>query len=210
MIVVIGATFHRAPRTSKIPGRAAAGVAPTPTHPCPASKGATVPLSQTIQFNGASARALYRAYLSSAQHAAMTLDGTYAATYRRHGDAVDTGAVGDELRAIGPTADDGNIQYSVSARVLDLVPDRLIVFSWKNKAWDLAVEPSDVSDLPSTLVLTFTDNFMARRSTSARPISPATRCRSRRRARSGRSARSSTATGTSCTGTRCASTSQTS
>lgn len=119
-----------------------------------------MPLSQTIQFNGASAQALYRAYLSSAQHAAMTVDGTYAATYRRRGGNVDTGAVGDELWAIGPTADDGTVQYSVSARVLDLVPDRLIVLSWKNKAWDLAVEPSEVTDLSSTLVLTFTGNFM--------------------------------------------------
>jgi len=119
-----------------------------------------VPLSQTIQFNGVSAQALYCAYLSSAQHAAMTVDGTYAATYRRRGDDLDTGAVGDELRAIGPTADNGNVQYSVSARVLELLPKRLIVLSWKNKAWDLAVEPSEVTDLPSTLVLTFTANFM--------------------------------------------------
>jgi len=107
-----------------------------------------VPLSQTIQFNGVSAQALCCAYLSSAQHAAMTLDGTYAATYRRRGDEVDTGAVGDELWAIGPPADDGNVQYSVSARVLELVPDRLIVCSWKNKAWDLAVERSDVTATP--------------------------------------------------------------
>jgi hypothetical protein len=119
-----------------------------------------VPLSQTIQFNGASAQALYRAYLSSDQHAAMTLDGTYAATYRRRGVDVDIGAVGDELRAIGPPADDGTVQYSVSARVLELVADRLIVLLWKNKAWDLAVEPGEVTDLPSTLVLTFASNFM--------------------------------------------------
>ena len=119
-----------------------------------------MPLSQTIQFNGASAEVLYRAYLSSAQHAAMTVDGTYAATYRQRGDDVDTGAVGDELWVVGPAAEDGNVQYSVSARVLELVPDLLIVLSWKNKAWDLAVEPSEVTDLPSTLVLTFTGNFM--------------------------------------------------
>jgi len=119
-----------------------------------------VPLSQTVQFNGSSAEALYRAYLSSAQHAAMTVDGTYAATYRQRGDDVDTGAVGDELWVVGPAAEDGNVQYSVSARVLELVPDLLIVLSWKNKAWDLAVEPSEVTDLPSTLVLTFTGNFM--------------------------------------------------
>src|SRR5215469_5785611 len=48
------------------PAMAVAGVARTPTHPCPASKGATVPLSQTIQFNAVSAQALYCAYLSSA------------------------------------------------------------------------------------------------------------------------------------------------
>jgi len=119
-----------------------------------------VPLSQTVQFNGSSAEALYRAYLSSAQHAARTVDGTYAATYRQRGDDVDTGAVGDELWVVGPAAEDGNVQYSVSARVLELVPDLLIVLSWKNKAWDLAVEPSEVTDLPSTLVLTFTGNFM--------------------------------------------------
>ena len=120
-----------------------------------------MPLSQTVQFNGSSAEALYRAYLSSAQHAAMTVDGTYAATYRQRGDDVDTGAVGDELWVVGPAAEDGNVQYSVSARVLELVPDLLIVLSWKNKAWDLAVEPSEVTDLPSTLVLTFTGNFMS-------------------------------------------------
>ena len=119
-----------------------------------------MPLSQTVQFNGSSAEALYRAYLSSAQHAAMTVDGTYAATYRQRGDDVDTGAVGDELWVVGPAAEDGNVQYSVSARVLELVPDLLIVLSWKNKAWDLAVEQSEVTDLPSTLVLTFTGNFM--------------------------------------------------
>jgi len=73
------------------------------------------------------AQALYRAYLSSAEHAAMTVDGTYAATYRHRGDDADTGAVGDELRAIGYRSDDGDVQYSVSARVLELVPDRLIV-----------------------------------------------------------------------------------
>ncbi len=119
-----------------------------------------MPLSQTIQFNGATARALYRAFLSSAQHAAMTAGGTCAATYRRRGADVDTGAAGDELRAIGLTADDGTVRYSVSARVLELVPDRLIMLSWTNKAWDLAVQPGDVTDLPSTLVLTFTGNFM--------------------------------------------------
>lgn len=119
-----------------------------------------MPLSQTIQFNGTNAESLYSAYLSSAQHAAMTLDGTYAATYRRHGDDVDTGAAGDELWAIGAAAGDGKVQYSVSARVLELVPGRLIVLSWKNKAWDLALDPGEVTDLPSTLVLTFTGNFM--------------------------------------------------
>src|SRR5207237_10522972 len=43
--------------------------------------------------------------------------------------------------------------------VLQLVADRLIVLSWRNKAWDCAIDPGDVSDLSSTVVLTFRDNF---------------------------------------------------
>jgi hypothetical protein len=31
--------------------------------------------------------------------------------------------------------------------------------SWKNKVWDLALDPGDVTDLASTVVLTFVSNF---------------------------------------------------
>jgi uncharacterized protein YndB with AHSA1/START domain len=119
-----------------------------------------VHISQTIQFNGSHADALYRAYLSSAEHAAMTFDGTHAATFRRDGADVEFGEVGDQLLAIGAQRDDGGVRYSVSARVLELVPDQLIVLSWKSRAWDLALDQSDITRLPSTVVLTFADNFM--------------------------------------------------
>jgi uncharacterized protein YndB with AHSA1/START domain len=119
-----------------------------------------VHISQTIQFYGSHAHALYRAYLSSAEHAAMTRDGTYPATFRRDGADVEVGEVGDQLWAIGAQGDDGEVHYSVSARVLELVPDQLIVLSWKSKAWDLAVNHSEITELPSTVVLTFADNFM--------------------------------------------------
>jgi uncharacterized protein YndB with AHSA1/START domain len=117
-------------------------------------------ITQSAQFMGCSARKLYEAYMSSAEHAAMTVDGTYATTFRRPGEGdVETGGVGDQLRAIGPAGPDGTPQYSVGATVLELIPDRLIVMSWKNKAWGLALDPSEVTELPSTLVLTFRDNF---------------------------------------------------
>jgi Activator of Hsp90 ATPase homolog 1-like protein len=116
-------------------------------------------ISQTVQFMGCNARRLYDAYLSSADHAAMTVDGTQAATFRRGSQDVAQGGVGDELRAFGMPGTDGQIVYGLRATVLQLVAGRLIVLSWRNKAWDCAIDPGDVSDLPSTVVLTFRDNI---------------------------------------------------
>jgi hypothetical protein len=117
-------------------------------------------ITQTAQFMAASAHRLYDAYLSSAEHAAMTVDGTQAATFHRPAEGdVARGREGDELRAFGTPGPDGHTEYSLTARLLELIPDRLIVASWKNKVWDLALDPSEVTDLASTVVLTFHDNF---------------------------------------------------
>ena len=116
-------------------------------------------ISQTVQFMGCNAHRLYDAYMSSADHAAMTIDGTQAATFRRGAENVADGAVGDELRAFGLPGADGETLYSLHATVLELVTDRLVVLSWRNKAWDCAVDPGDTSDLSSIVVLTFRDNF---------------------------------------------------
>jgi hypothetical protein len=116
-------------------------------------------ISQTVQFMGCNSRQLYDAYLSSADHAAMTVDGTQAATFRHGSQDVANGGVGDELLAFGMPGTDGKIVYGLRATVLQLIPDRLIVLSWKNKAWDCAIDPDDVSDFPSTVVLTFRDNI---------------------------------------------------
>jgi len=117
-------------------------------------------ISQTAQFMGATADRLYSAYLSSADHARMTVDGSLSATFHRprEGD-VATGREGDELRAFGAPGLDGQLHYSLHAKVLQLVANRLIVLTWKNKVWDLALNPDDVTDLPSTVVLTFANNF---------------------------------------------------
>jgi hypothetical protein len=116
-------------------------------------------IAQTVQFMGCKAGRLYDAYLSSADHAAMTADGSQAATYRRGSRDVAFGGEGDELLAFGMPGTDGKLTYSLRATVLQLVPERLIVMSWRNKAWDCALDPDDVTDLRSTLILTFRDNF---------------------------------------------------
>ena len=116
-------------------------------------------ISQTVQFMGCSAHRLYEAYMSSAGHTAMTVDGSQAATFRRAGEDVASGAVGDELLAFGQRGSGGETVYSLHATVLELVDDRLAVLSWRNKAWDCAVDPSDTTDLSSTVVLTFRDNL---------------------------------------------------
>ena len=114
---------------------------------------------QTAQFMGTNAERLFDAYLSSAEHAAMTADGTQAATFHRpaKGD-VGRGREGDKLWAFGMAGPDGLMHYSLAAKILEVIPNRLIVMSWKNKVWDLAVHPEEVTDLASTVVLTFCDN----------------------------------------------------
>jgi uncharacterized protein YndB with AHSA1/START domain len=116
-------------------------------------------IAQTTQFTGLSPQRLYDAYLSSKEHAAMTADGALLATFHRPSkDEVAVGGVGDELWAFGVPGGEGKAQYSLNARVLELVPGKLIVLSWRNKVWDLALDPNDRTDLPSTVVLTFAAN----------------------------------------------------
>ncbi|HKB62598.1 MAG TPA: nuclear transport factor 2 family protein [Burkholderiales bacterium] len=116
-------------------------------------------LNQTVQFMAVTPDALYDAFLSSADHAAMTMDGTHPSTfYRPSVGNVSRGQEGDDLRAVGLKGPDGKLQYAVQAKILKLVPGKLIVMSWKNWVWKLAVNPADVTDFESTVVLTFRKN----------------------------------------------------
>ena len=91
---------------------------------------------QTAQFTGVDPDTLYDAYLSSATHSAMTA-GARPATFRRPGlGDVPHGNEGDELVAFGTKGEDGQTTFSLGARMLRLVPKRLIVMSWRNMAWD--------------------------------------------------------------------------
>jgi len=116
-------------------------------------------IEQTVQFNGVLPETLYNAYLSSKEHAAMTADGSRAATFYRpsKGD-VDHGEVGDELRAFGSSKPGERVQYGLTAKVLNLVPAKVIVLSWKTFGWNMALDPSEVTELESTVVLTFRRN----------------------------------------------------
>jgi hypothetical protein len=116
-------------------------------------------ISQTVQFVGVPPEMLYNAYLSSKDHADMTANGRRPANfYRRSAGDVAHGVVGDELRAFGSSGPDGKVQYGLTAKVLSLVPGKVIVLSWKTFAWNLALDRGDVTDLESTVVLTFKKN----------------------------------------------------
>ncbi len=66
--------------------------------------------------------------------------------------------MGDELRAFGSSKPGEKVQYGLTAKVLNLVPAKVIVLSWKTFGWNMASDPSDVTDLASTVVLTFKRN----------------------------------------------------
>jgi hypothetical protein len=115
-------------------------------------------LLQTIQFPGVSAERLYNAYLDSVEHGKMTTsgEGDDKTTWYRPGKGnVATAQLGDELRCWGFKDAAGNQVYNLKATILELVPARLIVQTWKNLPFTLATNPDLVTDLPSTLVLRF-------------------------------------------------------
>ena len=113
-------------------------------------------ITQTNQFVGVSPETLYNAYLSSDVHGKMTSEGDVIASYNRSGvGKVPIGEVGDELFAWGFTDKEGKLQYNLKATIIRLVPGRLIVMTWKNLPWGMATNPKLITDLESTLVLTF-------------------------------------------------------
>lgn len=117
-------------------------------------------IAQTIQFDGIRPEALYNAYLSSKDHAAMTADGRRVAVFYRPSEGeVAHGREGDELRAFGFTGPDGKTQFALTATVLRLAPGKVIVLAWKNQAWTFALNPHEVTDLDSTVILTFKENL---------------------------------------------------
>jgi len=117
-------------------------------------------LCQTAQFTGLPAERLYQAFLSAKEHAAMTADGAQLVTFFRPtiGEA-EVGQVGDELRAFGIRDPKGAVSYRLTAKLLHLVPGQVIVMAWRSAAWMAAVNATDVTDLDSTVVLTFKPNM---------------------------------------------------
>jgi uncharacterized protein YndB with AHSA1/START domain len=113
---------------------------------------------QTAEFPGLSPATLYAAYLSSAEHSAMT---GYPATYYRPAIKSDVavGQEGDELRGFGVPGTGGKLKYLIGGKILRLIPDHEIVMTWKAKAWDEGVKPAEQPNLESVLILTFRKTF---------------------------------------------------
>jgi hypothetical protein len=111
---------------------------------------------QNNQFTGVSPETLYHAYLNATEHGKMTSSGPESTSFYRPGVGnVAIGEVGDELRAWSFKDESGNLQHNLRAPILSLVPGKLIVQRWKNIPWTLATNPALITDLESTLVLTF-------------------------------------------------------
>jgi uncharacterized protein YndB with AHSA1/START domain len=113
---------------------------------------------QTAEFSGLTPAMLYNAYLSSAEHSAMT---GYPAAYYRPvvKTEVAVGQEGDELRGFGVPGTDGKLKYLIGGRILRLIPNHEIVMTWKANAWDDGVKPAEQPELESVLILTFRKTF---------------------------------------------------
>ena len=116
-------------------------------------------IAQTAHFPGVSPETLYTGYLSSKEHSAMTAGSRRASFFRPGEGEVASGKEGDELRAFGFSGPDGQTRFSLTAKILQLVPGRVIVLTWKNMVWNFALDPAEVTDLDSTVILTFRKNI---------------------------------------------------
>ncbi|MDP4148200.1 MAG: SRPBCC domain-containing protein [Bacteroidota bacterium] len=115
-------------------------------------------LIQTIQFQGITPERLYTAYLNSVEHGHMTTSGAgedHTTWFRPGKGNVGDAEVGDELRCWGFKDGQGEQVYNLKATILELVPNQLIVQTWKNLPFTLATNKELVTALPSTLVLRF-------------------------------------------------------
>jgi uncharacterized protein YndB with AHSA1/START domain len=126
----------------------------------------------------------------------MTAGSRPAFFFRPEVGEVAHGQEGDELRAFGEAGPDGQPHFSLHARILQLVPGRLIVLAWKNMVWNYALDPSEITDLDSTVVLTFKKNLAgAEIQRCRRPMFLITKYVFLRQAKSAHSVQSSTRTG---------------
>ena len=113
---------------------------------------------QTNQFMGVVPETLYNAYLNSVEHGKMTTsgEGEDKTTWHRPGAGnVATAQVGDELRCWGFKDEKGSQAYNLKATILELVPNKLVVQTWKNLPFTLTTNKEQITDMPSTLILTF-------------------------------------------------------
>ena len=99
-------------------------------------------IAQTVQFTEISPETLYTAYVSSRKHSAMTTGSRPAFFFRPEVGEVAHGQEGDELRAFGEAGPDGQPHFSLHARIVQLVPGRLIVLAWKNMVWNYGWIPA--------------------------------------------------------------------
>lgn len=113
---------------------------------------------QTNQFIGVSPETLYNGYLNSVEHGKITTsgEGEDKTTWYRPGVGnVAIAQVGDELRCWGFKDEKGSQVYNLKATILELVPNKSIVQTWKNLPFTLATNKEQITDMPSTLILTF-------------------------------------------------------
>lgn len=100
-------------------------------------------IEQTAFFSDANASQLYHRYISSQMHADVI--GSTAQYFDLKGKKVNEAVVGSNFSAFNG---------SVQATVLNLVPNKRVVKSWRNRAWDMATD-EEIKNSDSILILTF-------------------------------------------------------
>lgn len=113
-------------------------------------------ITQVAVYHNADSHQLYDIIIDAEKHTEATHPASGIVTYvdPETGKSHSKAQVGFDLN--GFYLPDGT--PGLTARVLELQPGKRIVFSWINAAWQLASTPSNITGMPSILVLEFKDN----------------------------------------------------
>ena len=113
-------------------------------------------IRQVAVYHEATSQQLYDVFTDAKLHSAAThpASGKIQFIDPDTGKSHSRAAVGYELR--GFYLPDG--APGLVGKVLELQPGKRVVMDWKNAAWRLAVDKSEISSMPSILVLEFKNN----------------------------------------------------
>ncbi|MBV7328131.1 hypothetical protein KFU94_07695 [Chloroflexi bacterium TSY] len=117
---------------------------------------ATDTITQVAVYHGATSQELFEIYTNAEKHTAATHPGSGQVRFFDSETETDYDNAEPGLEMNAFYLPDGT--PGLVGKVLDIIENRRVVVEWINFAWNAALDPAEISDVPSILALEFRDN----------------------------------------------------